>query len=98
MSLSCAAARSNHPTAVVFDLDPGPTAALRRHAEVALWLREFLESAGLSSVPKTSGKKGLQIYVPLNTGAATYDETKLFRHAVAVALSPSGSIPSACCR
>jgi bifunctional non-homologous end joining protein LigD len=37
---------------------------------------------GLQSFPKTSGSKGLQVYVPLNTDA-TYDDTKPFAKAVA---------------
>jgi bifunctional non-homologous end joining protein LigD len=70
------------PTLVVFDLDPGPPAGLVECARVGVWLREVLEQLGLSSVIKTSGKKGLQLYVPLNT-PATYEDTKPFAHAVA---------------
>jgi len=47
-----------------------------------MWLREIFEHFGLESVPKTSGSKGLQIYVPLNT-AVTYEQTKPFAHALA---------------
>jgi bifunctional non-homologous end joining protein LigD len=49
---------------------------------VGLWLREIFEHFGLRSFPKTSGSKGLQIYVPLNT-PTTYDATKTFAHALA---------------
>jgi bifunctional non-homologous end joining protein LigD len=49
---------------------------------VGLWLREIFEHFGLQSFPKTSGSKGLQIYVPLNT-PVTYDVTKMFSHALA---------------
>jgi bifunctional non-homologous end joining protein LigD len=49
---------------------------------VGLWLREIFEHFGLRSFPKTSGSKGLQIYVPLNT-PTTYDVTKMFSHALA---------------
>jgi bifunctional non-homologous end joining protein LigD len=70
------------PTMMVFDLDPGPPANVVQCAQVALWLRELFEQFGLRSFPKTSGSKGLQIYVPLNT-ATTYDTTKGFAHAVA---------------
>jgi bifunctional non-homologous end joining protein LigD len=72
----------NCPTMMVFDLDPGPPANVVQCAQVALWLRELFEQFGLRSFPKTSGSKGLQIYVPLNT-ATTYDATKSFAHAVA---------------
>jgi bifunctional non-homologous end joining protein LigD len=70
------------PTMMVFDLDPGPPAALLECCQVALLLRDLLDRLGLQSVPKTSGSKGLQVYVPLNT-AVTYDETKPFAHAIA---------------
>jgi len=70
------------PTEMVFDLDPGPPANIVQCSQVGLWLREIFEHFGLQSFPKTSGSKGLQIYVPLNT-AVTYDATKLFSHALA---------------
>jgi bifunctional non-homologous end joining protein LigD len=70
------------PTAIAFDLDPGPPAAILECAQVGLWLREVLGELGLESFPKTSGSKGLQVYVPLNT-AVTYDDTKGFAHALA---------------
>lgn len=70
------------PTAMVFDLDPGPPANIVQCAQVGMWLREIFEHFGLESVPKTSGSKGLQIYVPLNT-AVTYEQTKPFAHALA---------------
>src|ERR1051326_6003453 len=47
-----------------------------------MWLREIFEHFGLHSFPKTSGSKGLQLYVPLNT-PTTFDATKLFSHALA---------------
>ena len=70
------------PTEMVFDLDPGPPANIVQCCQVALWLREIFDHFGLESFPKTSGSKGLQIYVPLNT-PTTYDVTKLFAHALA---------------
>ena len=70
------------PTEMVFDLDPGPPANIVQCCQVGLWLREIFEHFGLRSFPKTSGSKGLQIYVPLNT-PTTYDATKLFSHALA---------------
>jgi bifunctional non-homologous end joining protein LigD len=70
------------PTEMVFDLDPGPPADIVQCCQVGLWLREIFEHFGLRSFPKTSGSKGLQIYVPLNT-STTYDATKLFAHALA---------------
>jgi bifunctional non-homologous end joining protein LigD len=70
------------PTAVAFDLDPGPPAGIVECTQVAVWLREVMEEFGLQAFPKTSGSKGLQVYVPLNT-AVTYDDTKGFAHALA---------------
>ena len=59
------------PNMVVFDLDPGPPAAMTECAEVALDLRDALEGIGLQIFPKTSGSKGLQLYLPLNTPHTT---------------------------
>ena len=70
------------PTMMVFDLDPGPPANIVHCCQVAFWLREIFEKFGLESFPKTSGSKGLQVYVPLNT-PTTYDETKSFARALA---------------
>ncbi|HEV2761281.1 MAG TPA: non-homologous end-joining DNA ligase [Acidimicrobiales bacterium] len=70
------------PTMLVFDLDPGPPATVVECGQVALWLREVLDDLGLQGFPKTSGSKGLQMYVPLNT-PVTYNETKPFAHALA---------------
>jgi bifunctional non-homologous end joining protein LigD len=72
----------NRPTMMVFDLDPGPPADIVQCAQVGMWLREIFEQFGLRSFPKTSGSKGLQIYVPLNT-ATSYEVTKPFAHALA---------------
>lgn len=75
------------PTEMVFDLDPGPPANIVQCCQVGLWLRDIFEHFGLKSFPKTSGSKGLQIYVPLNTvplnTPTTYEKTKLFAHALA---------------
>jgi bifunctional non-homologous end joining protein LigD len=73
------------PTIVAFDLDPGPPATIVECAEVALRLREAFEHLGLEAFPKTSGSKGMQVYVPLNT-PATYAQTKPFAHAIAQVL------------
>ncbi len=70
------------PTAVVFDLDPGPPAGLMQCCRVALAVRDLLSQLGLHSWAKTSGNKGLQVYAPLNSGA-TYASTAPFAKAVA---------------
>ena len=70
------------PTMMVFDLDPGEPADIVQCCQVGVWLRELFQPLGLESFPKTSGSKGLQVYVPLNT-PVTYDDTKPFAKAVA---------------
>ena len=70
------------PTIIAFDLDPGPPANVVQCCQVGLWLREIFEHFGLQSFPKTSGSKGLQVYVPLNA-PTSYDATKPFAHALA---------------
>jgi bifunctional non-homologous end joining protein LigD len=72
----------NRPTALAFDLDPGPPADIVLCSRVGLWLRAIFHDAGLQSFPKTSGSKGLQVFVPLNV-ATTYEKTKAFAHALA---------------
>jgi bifunctional non-homologous end joining protein LigD len=67
---------------MVFDLDPGPPANIVQCCQVAIWLGEIFEHLGLGSFPKTSGSKGLQLYVPLNT-PTTFEATKVFSHALA---------------
>jgi bifunctional non-homologous end joining protein LigD len=70
------------PAMMVFDLDPGAPADIVQCCQVGLWLREILAAMKLKSWAKTSGSKGLQVYVPLNT-PVTYDETKALSHALA---------------
>jgi bifunctional non-homologous end joining protein LigD len=76
------AAQMLRPTMMVFDLDPGAPADIVQCCEVALQIRETFEHFGMQTFPKTSGSKGLQVYVPLNT-PVTYDETKSFAHELA---------------
>lgn len=73
------------PTMVVFDLDPGPGMAMPECAAIGLRIRELLEALKLRCWPKTSGSKGLQLYVPLNTAAA-HDHAAGLARAVAVVL------------
>ena len=72
----------SRPTMMVFDLDPGPPADIVQCCQVGLWLRELLSAMKLKSFPKTSGSKGLQIYVPFNT-PVTFDQTKALSLALA---------------
>jgi bifunctional non-homologous end joining protein LigD len=73
------------PTALAFDLDPGPPANVVTCARVALLLKEMLGRVRLEGFPKTSGSKGLQVYVPLNS-KVSYDETKAYARALAEVL------------
>ena len=73
------------PTAVVFDFDPGPPADIHDCCRVALRLKEALDAMKLEAFAKTSGSKGLQIYIPLNT-PVTYVRTKAFARAAAQSL------------
>jgi bifunctional non-homologous end joining protein LigD len=70
------------PTALVFDLDPGEPATVLDAAEIALVLRDMLRGVGLESFPKSTGSKGVQVYVPLNTPVG-FEETKRFARSVA---------------
>ena len=70
------------PTVIAFDLDPGAPANIVQCCQVGLWVQEIFSQFGLQAFAKTSGSKGLQIYVPLNT-AVTYDQTKPFAKAIA---------------
>jgi len=78
-------AEMERPTSIVFDLDPGAPADVLDCAQVAVWLRGMFEQLGLNCYPKTSGSKGMQLYVPLNS-EVTYAETKPFAKAVAETL------------
>ena len=73
----------NRPTAMAFDLDPGPGAGLPECGEVAFILREALAQLSLECFPKTSGSKGIQVYVPLNTDVDYDHGTKALSHALA---------------
>lgn len=77
----------DHPTAVVFDLDPGPPAGMSDACRVALMLRDLLGGLELEGVPKTSGKKGLHVYVPLNEAGPDHEEAREFAHAIARVLA-----------
>jgi bifunctional non-homologous end joining protein LigD len=70
------------PTVIAFDLDPGPPATIVECAEVALELRLIFEHLQMEAFPKTSGSKGMQVYVPLNT-PASYEITRPFARGLA---------------
>jgi bifunctional non-homologous end joining protein LigD len=76
------ARKIEEPTFLAFDLDPGAPADIVQCCQVGLWVRDLFRSFGLECFPKTSGSKGLQVYVPLNT-RVTYEDTKPLAHAIA---------------
>src|SRR5262245_2348101 len=71
--LLCTVEDLKHPTTMVFDFDPGPGRLLLDCAWAALEMKDALATAGLECFPKSSGKKGLHLYVPLD-GRATFEE------------------------
>jgi len=73
----------DRPTTLVFDLDPGAPATIVECCEVGLALQGMFESLGLQCFAKTSGKKGLQLYLPLNSRDVSFDQSKAFAKAVA---------------
>jgi bifunctional non-homologous end joining protein LigD len=76
-----------HTDLIVFDLDPGAPADIRQCAEVAMWVREVLESDGLTPVAKTSGSKGMQVSAAISVGSA--DDTSRYAQDVAQRLEAS---------
>lgn len=70
------------PTVIAFGLDPGEPANIVQCCQVGLWVKEIFEDFGLQAFAKTSGSKGLQVYVPLNTDVS-YEQTKPFAKAIA---------------
>src|SRR3546814_18706140 len=70
------------PTALVFDLDPGSPVTIIECIPVAVCLKEIFDACKLKVFAKTSGSKGLQLYVPLNR-PVTYEQTKPFAQALA---------------
>jgi bifunctional non-homologous end joining protein LigD len=74
------------PDSMVFDLDPGEPAGVLECARVALVLRDLLGRMGLAGYAKTSGRKGLHVFVPLNRQETSFEDTKTFSRTVAGAL------------
>ena len=71
------------PTVLAFDLDPGPPADIVDCCRVGLRLRDLFGHFGVQSFPKTSGSKGMQVYVPLNNKKVNYEKTKPMAKAIA---------------
>ncbi len=80
------ASSPQRPTVLVFDLDPGAPATILECCHVALLLQGMFEQLGLEAFAKTSGSKGLQVYVPLNSEDVSFAQTKPFAKTVAALL------------
>ncbi len=79
------APKIDRPTALAFDLDPGEPANILDCCQIALRVKDLFGKLKLECFPKTSGSKGMQVYVPLNT-PATYEQTKEFARRMAETL------------
>jgi bifunctional non-homologous end joining protein LigD len=71
---------------VALDLDPGEGATLAQVLDVARWVRDELTSMKVPAVPKTSGSRGLHIYIPLQPGTS-YESGQLFCQIVATVIA-----------
>lgn len=69
---------STRPSEIVFDLDPPSRDEFQLAIKAALLIKEVIDDLNLISFIKTSGNKGLQIYLPLQENEYTYEETRLF--------------------
>ncbi|MEB2281960.1 DNA ligase D [Lysinibacillus xylanilyticus] len=67
-----------HPTEIVFDLDPPSVEQFSLAVTGALDLKEIIDYFKLQSFVKTSGGKGIQLYIPLPENAYTYEEVRVF--------------------
>ena len=74
------------PDLLLFDIDPEPPAALPEAVNAALILHDYLENIGFVSFVKSSGKKGLHVVIPIDSGYG-FDKTSSFVHAVAIELA-----------
>ncbi|WP_338469522.1 DNA ligase D [Niallia sp. XMNu-256] len=72
------------PSEIVFDLDPPPSKnAFSLAIKAAIMIKEVLDRLNLISFVKTSGNKGLQVYIPLPESRYTFDDTRLFTSFIA---------------
>jgi len=76
----------NRPDYIHFDLDPGAGTPFERVLETALVVREALDTLKMRSVVKTTGSKGLHVYVPIVRGPEQ-GEVRTFAHVLAQELS-----------
>ncbi|MGE7672922.1 DNA ligase D [Lysinibacillus sp. NPDC094403] len=70
--------QTEYPTEIVFDLDPPSVYQFSLAVSGALDLKEMIDYFKLQSFVKTSGGKGLQLYIPLPENTFTYEEVRVF--------------------
>jgi bifunctional non-homologous end joining protein LigD len=68
---------------IVLDLDPPSADDFHLAVTAALYIKEVLDGLNLSGFVKTSGNKGLQVYLPLPADTYTFDDTRLFTEFIA---------------
>jgi bifunctional non-homologous end joining protein LigD len=78
--------RLDRPDFVLFDLDPSPDVGFPETVQVALLVKEALDTVGLQSFCKTSGADGIHVLVPIER-RSTYEDTRHFAEIVAGALA-----------
>jgi DNA ligase D len=69
---------SIHPSEIVMDLDPPSRDEFQLAVEASLMIKEVCHNLRLTTFVKTSGNKGMQIYIPLPEKKLTFQETRLF--------------------
>ncbi|MDX5475185.1 MAG: DNA ligase D [Bacillaceae bacterium] len=72
-----------HPSEIVFDLDPPSTEYFPLAIQAALMMKDIFDQLNLHSFVKTSGRKGLQVYIPLPDGMFSYEMTRKFTQFIA---------------
>lgn len=74
---------SQGPSEIVLDLDPPSRKEFKLAIKAAQMIKEVLDQLNLIGFVKTSGNKGLQIYIPLPENEFSYDDTRLFTEFIA---------------
>ena len=82
---------SENPDLVLFDLDPEPPAGYDQAAAVALLLKEKLDALGFDSYPKTTGKNGVHVIIPIVEGYS-FEQTRQFVHQIAKQLAKESEL------
>ncbi|WP_367183429.1 DNA ligase D [Sporosarcina sp.] len=70
--------QTEYPTEIVFDLDPPSVEYFSLAVEAAVRMKAIFDQFQLRAFVKTSGNKGLQLYIPLPYDQFSYDDTRVF--------------------